>query len=64
VHKKRVNVIPVRLNDAEIAALEVRVRKTGMSRSSILRKDFLERPETIMELAKLADKFSGQVEGR
>jgi hypothetical protein len=64
VHKKRVNVIAVRLSEAELAALEARVRKTGMSRSSILRKDFLERSETIAEMAKLADRFSGQELGR
>lgn len=44
--------------------LERRVAKTGMTRSAILRKDFLESPATQMEIKQMRQKTGGQVLGR
>lgn len=62
--KKRVNVVPVRLNDDELEVLEMRVLKTGMTRSAIMRKDFLEHPDSRKEMANLRGKSTGQIKGR
>jgi hypothetical protein len=54
----------VRLSDNELAMLERRVAKTGMTRSAILRKDFLENAATQMEKKQMQQKTGGHVLGR
>lgn len=53
VSKNRINVVPIRLNAAELEALDKRVSKTGLSRSAILRMDFLDNRETVLAMEEI-----------
>jgi hypothetical protein len=63
VPKKRVHVVNVRLNDAELAFLDRIAARKGLTRSGVMRTAFLEHPLTILEIKK-AKKISGQELGR
>jgi predicted DNA binding CopG/RHH family protein len=58
--ENRDKIVPVRLNETELEALDRRVSRTGLSRSALLRKDFLESQETLLELKKMVDKSVGR----